>query len=56
VLYCARSPQGRSPGGGCSKDPLDLLRDAGADMESPEPVDTAMDHFADLVDELDTLL
>src|SRR5690606_1475283 len=24
--------------GGCSKYPLDLLRDAGVDMESPEPV------------------
>ncbi|MFH1920290.1 MAG: oligoendopeptidase F [Planctomycetota bacterium] len=42
--------------GGCSKDPLDLLRDAGVDMEKPEPVDTALDHFAQLVDELDDLL
>ena len=31
--------------GGCSKDPLDLLRDAGVDMEQPEPVDTALDYF-----------
>jgi len=42
--------------GGCSKDPLDLLRDAGVDMESPEPVDAALSHFAALVDELDDLL
>ena len=42
--------------GGCSKDPLDLLRDAGVDMESPEPVDAALSHFAALVDELDELL
>ena len=42
--------------GGCSKDPLDLLRDAGVDMESPSPVDTALAHFGKLVDELDELL
>jgi len=42
--------------GGCSKYPLDLLRDAGVDLEKPEPVDTALKHFANLVDELDTLL
>jgi oligoendopeptidase F len=42
--------------GGCSKDPLDLLRDAGVDMERPEPVDTALGYFARLVEELDELL
>ena len=42
--------------GGCSKEPLDLLRDAGVDMESPEPVNTALVHFETLVDELDSLL
>ena len=42
--------------GGCSKDPLDLLRDAGVDMEQPEPVDTALQQFATLVDQLETLL
>jgi oligoendopeptidase F len=41
--------------GGCSKFPLDLLRDAGVDMETPEPVDTALSHFDRLVDELDEL-
>ncbi len=42
--------------GGCSKFPLDLLRDAGVDMEQPKPVDTALEHFGRLVDELDELL
>jgi oligoendopeptidase F len=42
--------------GGCSKYPLDLLRDAGVDLESPVPVDTALKRFAELVDELDGLL
>ena len=42
--------------GGCSKHPLDLLRDAGVDLEEPEPVDTALQRFADLVNQLDELL
>ena len=42
--------------GGCSKDPLDLLRDAGVDMEEPQAVNTALEHFEQLVDELDELL
>jgi oligoendopeptidase F len=42
--------------GGSSKDPLDLLRDAGVDMEKPEPVDSALQQFAKLVDELDSLI
>jgi oligoendopeptidase F len=42
--------------GGSSKDPLDLLRDAGVDMETPGPVDAALKRFATLVDELDRLL
>ena len=42
--------------GGCSQYPLDLLRDAGVDLETPEPVDTALGHFASLVDELESLL
>lgn len=41
---------------GCSKFPLDLLRDAGVDMEKPEPVDTALIHFEKLVSELDELI
>ena len=42
--------------GGCSKFPLDLLRDAGVDMEKPDAVETALCHFDRLVDELDELL
>ena len=42
--------------GGCSKDPLDLLRDAGVDMEQPGPVDTALAHFGELVEQLAQLL
>ena len=42
--------------GGCSKDPLDLLRDAGVDMERPEPVETGLEYFGKLVQELDELL
>ena len=42
--------------GGCSKWPLDLLRDAGVDLEQPEPVATALTRFGELVDELGTIL
>lgn len=42
--------------GGCSKDPLDLLRGAGVDMERPDAVNTALERFGELVDELDSLL
>ncbi len=41
---------------GCSKFPLDLLRDAGVDMEKPGPVDTALEHFSSLVGQLEELL
>ena len=42
--------------GGCSKYPLELLRDAGVDMEKPAPVEAALNRFEQLVDELETLL
>ena len=42
--------------GGCSKWPLDLLRDAGVDMEKPAAVDTALAYFSRLVGELEELL
>ncbi len=42
--------------GGCSKDPLDLLRDAGVDMTSPDPVKTTLERFRVLTEELDALL
>ena len=41
---------------GSSRDPLDLLRDAGVDLATSEPVDAALKHFGKLVDELDSLL
>jgi oligoendopeptidase F len=42
--------------GGCSKYPLDLLRGAGVDMEKPDSVDGALEHFGQMVKELDTLI
>ena len=42
--------------GGCSKWPLDLLRDAGVDLEKPAVVDTALAQFERLVGELEELL
>lgn len=42
--------------GGCSQDPLDLLRGAGVDMESPEPVRTTLARFESLTRELDRLI
>ena len=42
--------------GGCSKWPLDLLRDAGVDMETGEAVDAAMARFERLVAELEELV
>ena len=42
--------------GGCSKYPLELLRDAGVDMETEAPVKEALAHFGRLVDELDSLV
>jgi len=42
--------------GGCSKYPLDLLRDAGVDLSKPAPVEAAMKRFATLVGELEKLI
>jgi oligoendopeptidase F len=42
--------------GGCSKYPLDLLRDAGVDLEKPQPIDRAMKKFTRLVEQLDDLI
>lgn len=36
--------------GGCSKDPIDLLADAGVDMRTPQPVDEALDVFEKYLD------
>ncbi|MZH05030.1 MAG: oligoendopeptidase F [Nitrospinae bacterium] len=40
---------------GGSKYPIDLLKGAGVDMNSPEPVNTALSKFSALVDELENL-
>ncbi|HTN76359.1 MAG TPA: M3 family metallopeptidase, partial [Pirellulaceae bacterium] len=42
--------------GGCSKYPLDLLRDAGVDMQQPAPVTAAMKQFEQMTTELEGLL
>ncbi len=38
---------------GCSQDPLDLLAAAGVDMTSSQPIETALQHFSHLVQQLD---
>ena len=42
--------------GGCSKDPIDLLRGAGVDMAGPEPIQAALDLFGSLLDEMEALM
>ena len=41
--------------GGCSKSPIDLLKGAGVDMTSPEPVNQALKLFDELLDEMEEL-
>ena len=41
--------------GGCSQDPIDLLRGAGVDMASPKPIQDALDLFGSLIDEMEEL-
>ena len=42
--------------GGSSKDPLDLLADAGVDLRTPDPVRNALKHFGTVVQSLETAL
>lgn len=42
--------------GGCSMDPIDLLKLAGVDMTTPQPVAEALKLFGQLVDELESLI
>lgn len=42
--------------GGCSKSPIDLLKGAGVDMTSPEPVSQALSLFDELLDEMEQLM
>ena len=41
---------------GGSNYPLDLLRTAGVDMETPDPINATMEHFRELVAELEELV
>ena len=42
--------------GGCSKDPISLLKGAGVDMSTTEPVTEALKLFDSLLDEMETLI
>ena len=42
--------------GGCSTDPISLLKIAGVDISTPEPVNDALNLFGELIDELAELL
>ena len=41
--------------GGCSRSPIDLLKGAGVDMTSPEPVMQALTLFDQLLDDMEAL-
>lgn len=42
--------------GGCSRDPISLLRSAGVDMTSTKPVTDALKLFGELIDEMEELM
>ena len=42
--------------GGCSKSPVDLLKGAGVDMSTPDPINRALEKFGQIIDELDALM
>ncbi|MBQ6585287.1 MAG: oligoendopeptidase F [Coriobacteriales bacterium] len=42
--------------GGCSKTPIELLRGAGVDMASPDPIDDALHYFDELIGQMEELL
>lgn len=41
---------------GCSQDPIDLLKIAGVDMGSPDPINQALELFGTLLDEMESLM
>ncbi len=41
--------------GGCSKSPIDLLKGAGVDMTTPDPINEALALFGELIDEMEAL-
>ena len=42
--------------GGCSKTPIELLCDAGVDMNTTAPITEALSLFGELIDELEELM
>jgi len=40
---------------GCSTDPISLLKIAGVDMSTPDPVNSALEQFGELISELEAL-
>jgi oligoendopeptidase F len=42
--------------GGSTKDPIELLKIAGVDMNSPKPIEEALELFAELLEEMEKLL
>ena len=42
--------------GGCTKSPIDLLKGAGVDMTTSEPVEKALELFGELLDEMEELM
>ena len=42
--------------GGCTKSPIDLLKGAGVDMTTAEPVNQALQLFSELLDEMEALV
>ena len=43
-------------GSGCTKSPIDLLKDAGIDMTDTKPIDDALALFGELIDEMEALM
>ncbi|MBP5632847.1 MAG: oligoendopeptidase F, partial [Clostridia bacterium] len=41
---------------GGSADPISLLKIAGVDMSTPDPVNSALSLFGELIDEMETLV
>ncbi len=42
--------------GGCSESPVDLLKIAGVNLETPAPIQSALDVFGEILDEMETLV
>lgn len=42
--------------GGCSKSPVELLKMAGVNLETPRPIQEALDVFGEILDEIETLV